>query len=345
MNLFTYQLKQAFLSLKKKPGFVFSVVSTMGITLGALLCVLTLAYLLLIEPLPYPEQDRLFVAEHQIVGEEKEDQGKSFSYPGLVDLYKSKAAFEQAAMMTYGQGVIISHNSQPLVNTAYVTSELHQVLASPMALGRMFESSEAINTNNPVAMLSYHTWQHNFNGSADILEQKINLSGVSYRIVGVLAKHFVEPALSEIGRETQVWLPWDYNQEGEWRRQNFGEVSDNLMFIGLLKIGVNSLQAQQLLTPLVNERWQEGVADDDFFKGWSVDIRVRPVKDVMLGQSESIAVILLAGVIFLVLIACANISNLFMSRTVEKQRQMAINPQLAPLKNIYLKRCWLKPVC
>jgi predicted permease len=337
MNLFTYQLKQAFLSLKKKPGFVLSVVSTMGITLGALLCVLTLAYLLLIDPLPYPEQDRLFVAEHQIVGEEKEDQGKSFSYPGLVDLYKSKTAFEQAAMMTYGQGVIISHNSQPLVNTAYVTPELHQVLASPMALGRMFESSEAINTNNPVAMLSYHTWQHNFNGSADILEQKINLGGVSYRIVGVLAKHFVEPTLSEIGRETQVWLPWDYNQEGEWRRQNFGEVSDNLMFIGLLKIGVNSLQAQQLLTPLVNERWQEGVADDDFFKGWSVDIRIRPVKDVMLGQSESIAVILLAGVIFLVLIACANISNLFMSRTVEKQRQMAINAAIGATKKHLFK--------
>ncbi|MFT5815967.1 MAG: putative ABC transport system permease protein, partial [Psychroserpens sp.] len=56
MNLFTYQLKQAFLSLKKKPGFVFSVVSTMGITLGALLCVLTLAYVMLIKPLPYPEQ-------------------------------------------------------------------------------------------------------------------------------------------------------------------------------------------------------------------------------------------------------------------------------------------------
>ncbi|MFT6692842.1 MAG: putative ABC transport system permease protein, partial [Colwellia sp.] len=61
MNLFTYQLKQAFLSLKKKPGFVFSVVSTMGITLGALLCVLTLAYVMLIKPLPYPEQDRLFL--------------------------------------------------------------------------------------------------------------------------------------------------------------------------------------------------------------------------------------------------------------------------------------------
>jgi len=332
MNLFIYQLKQAFLSLKQKPGFVFGVVSTMGITLGALLCVLTLNYLLLVEPLPYPEQDRLFVAEHQIIGAANEEKGKSFSYPGLVHLYKSKAAFEQAAMMTYGQSVIISHNSQPLVNTAYVTPELHHILASPMALGRVFDNSEALNTNNPVALLSYNTWQQDFDGSADILQQKVNLSGVSYRIVGVLAKNFVEPALSGIGRETQVWLPWDYNQEGEWRRQNFGEVSDNLMFIGLLKKGVSSLQAQQLITPLVNELWQEGVAADDFFKGWSVDMRVRPVKNVMLGNSESIAVMLLAGVLGLVFIACANISNLLMARTAEKQRELAIQAAIGATK-------------
>ncbi len=61
MYLFVYQLKQAYMSLKQKPGFVLSVVSTMGMTLGALLCVLTLAYVMLIKPLPYPEQARLFM--------------------------------------------------------------------------------------------------------------------------------------------------------------------------------------------------------------------------------------------------------------------------------------------
>ncbi len=333
MGLFIYHLKQAFLSLKQKPGFVFSIVSTMGITLGALLCVLTLNYLLLIEPMPYPEQNRMFVAEHALLGANKETKdAAAYSYPGLVELYKSRAAFEQAAMMSYGQSVIISHKSQPLVNTAYVTPELHQILASPLVKGRMFEASEALDTNNPVAMLSYNTWQTEFSASADILEQKINLSGVSYKIVGVLAEHFVEPEMSRIGRKTQVWLPWDYNQEGEWRRKSFGEVTDNLKLIGLLEKGISPNQAQQILTPLVNTRWQEGVASDDFFKDWSIDMRVRPVKEVMLGQSESIAVMLLTGVLGLVFIACANISNLLMARTVEKQRQMAIQAVVGATK-------------
>ncbi|MGB1198847.1 MAG: ABC transporter permease [Thalassotalea sp.] len=331
------QHKQAWASLKKKPGFILTVLMTMGITLGALLCAITLNYLLLVEPLPYPEQERIFVADHGILGPKKETKGVAYTYPGLVHLYKSKEAFEQAAMMSYGQDVIISHNSQPLVNTAYVTPELHQILASPMALGRMFETSEAMDTNNPVAILSYNTWQQEYNASADILEQKINLSGISYRVVGVLAKDFVEPELQEIGRETHVWMPWDFNQAGERQRQSFGNISGNLKFLGKLKEGMSQSQAQQLITPLVNDRWQEGVAEIDFFKGWVIDMRVRSVKDVMLGQSETIAVMLLAGVIGIVLIACANISNLFMSRTAEKQRRMAIQAAIGATKKHLFK--------
>ncbi|MEW6989645.1 ABC transporter permease [Colwelliaceae bacterium 6441] len=337
MRTFTRQHKQAWASLKKKPGFILTVLMTMGITLGALLCAVTLNYLLLVEPLPYPEQDRLFVAEHELIGAKKESKAVAYTYPGLVHLYKSKEAFEQAAMLSYGQDVIISHSGQPLVNITFVTPELHQILASPMALGRVFEGSEALETSNPVALLSYNTWQNEYQGSADILEQKINLSGISYRVIGVLAENFVEPELAETGRETHVWLPWDFNHAGERQRQSFGNINGGLKFIGKLKDGLSPSQAKQILTPLVSDRWQEGVAEIGFFKGWSIKMGVRSVKEVILGDSESIAVMLLAGVIGLVLIACANISNLFMSRTAEKQRQMAIQAAIGATKTHLFK--------
>ena len=337
MRTLIKQHKQAWASLKKKPGFIVTVLMTMGITLGALLCAITLNYLLLVEPLPYPDQDRLFVAEHELIGTKMETKAVAYTYPGLVHLYKSKEAFERAAMISYGQDVIISHRSQPLVNVSFITPELHQILASPMALGRMFDENEAIGTSNPVAMLSYNTWQQTFNGSADILDQKINLSGISHRIVGVLAKNFVEPELNAIGRETQIWLPWDYNHSGEGQRQSFGNISGNLKFIGQLKAGVSPSQASQVLTPLVSNRWQEGVAEIGFFKGWSVKVGIRSAKEVILGESKSVAVMLLAGVVGLVLIACANISNLFMSRTAEKQRQMAIQAAIGATKKHLFK--------
>ncbi len=230
MRKFSRQHKQAWASLRKKPGFILTVIMTMGITLGALLCAVTLNYLLLVEPLPYPEQERLFVVEQVTLGEKKDVKGAAFTYPGLVHLQKSKEAFEQAAIMMYDQDVIVSHSSQPLVNTAYVTPELHQILASPIALGRLFEASEALDTNNPVAILSYNTWQQKFDGSTDILEQKITLSGISYSIVGVLAENFVEPELLNTGLETQVWIPFDYNPAGEQMRQSFGAIDSNLKF-------------------------------------------------------------------------------------------------------------------
>jgi len=120
-------------------------------------------------------------------------------------------------------------------------------------------------------------------------------------------------------------------------RESYGTLTGDHKFIGKLKNGVSQNQAKQLLTPLVNDRWQQGVAEFSFFKGWSVVMEVRSVKDIILGDSGSIAALLLAGVICLVLIACANISNLFMSRTAEKQRQMAIQAAIGANKKHLFK--------
>ncbi|MGB0937793.1 MAG: ABC transporter permease [Colwellia sp.] len=339
MRKLSSQYKQAWASLKKKPGFVLTVLSTMGITLGALLCAVTLNYLLLVEPLPYPDQDRLYVADHGLIGADKEPKAAAYTYPGLVHLYKSKVAFEKAAMLDYGQDVIISHPNQPLMNVTYATPEFHQLLNSPMALGRKFEGSEALDTHNPVAILSYATWQKDYNGSADILDKKINMSSISYRVIGVLAENFVEPTINNIGYKTNVWLPWDFNQKGPFQRKADDNISDSMKFIGKLKASVSENQATQLLTPLVSNRWVEGegVADSDFFKGWTIEMSLRSVQQVVLGSSKSIAVMLLAGVIGLVLIACANISNLFMSRTAEKQRQMSIQAALGATRKHLFK--------
>ncbi|MBL4909919.1 MAG: ABC transporter permease [Alteromonadaceae bacterium] len=131
--------------------------------------------------------------------------------------------------------------------------------------------------------------------------------------------------MAEIGRKTQVWLPWDLNPETTEDRQIFGNIKNNFHFVGRLKKGMSQSQAQQLLTPFVSKHWQQGfVAKYDFFQGWSVEIQVRSLQEVILGDNKSITIMLIAGVMGLVLIASANISNLFLSRSAENQRKMAI---------------------
>ena len=93
-----YLIKQAWASLKCQPGFVGAVVSTMSVTLGALLCVLTLAYLLLIEPLPYPDQDALFTVQHQLIDMDGKVDGNAFTYPNLMHIYTKQDAFSASAL-------------------------------------------------------------------------------------------------------------------------------------------------------------------------------------------------------------------------------------------------------
>lgn len=337
MSILLKQYTQAWASLKRKPGLILAVVGTMGVTLGALLCTMTLNYLLLVEPLPYPEQERLFVADHRILDAENTTKTVAYSYPTLVQLYKSDEAFEQSAMIYYGQDVITSHEEQPLVNVAFTTPELHRFLSSTMLLGRMFEETEGLDKNNPVAILNYSTWKEEYSGRQDILDEKITIAGVSYRIVGVLAEKFVEPELYNIGRKTQVWLPWDFNHASYKNKENYTNINSNFTFVGILKSGLHQEQANQLLTPMISESWQQGVAHMGFFKNWSVKVELRQLKRVVLGDSGTISSMLLIGMIGLALIACVNISNLFMARTAEKQRQMAIQAALGATKGRLFK--------
>ncbi len=211
MSHFLYQQKQAWASLKKKVGFVATVVITMGTTLGALLCVLTLGYLMIIEPLPYPEQDKLYSVVHAIGDQSGETNAEAFTYPGLIHLYKNQDVFDKTALIQYGQNVLTSLPNQPTLSTGYVTPGWFELLDAKMQMGRVFENTEALDTFNPVAILSYKTWQDEFDSAPDMLDKKVSFSGVSYRVIGVLSKNFVEPQITQTGRDAGMWFPWDYN--------------------------------------------------------------------------------------------------------------------------------------
>lgn len=336
MKQFSYQLKQAFLSLKRKLGFVATVVTTMGTTLGALLCVLTLGFLLIVEPLPYPDQTRLYNVIHHIGDDKDEVNATAFTYPGLIHLYKNQDVFEQTALVHYGSDVLTSLPHQPTLNTAYVTPEWFDLLGTTPLIGRGFESTEALDTHNPVAIITYETWQKEFDGTNDILSKKIAFSGVSFSIVGVLNKDFIEPQIQQTGFEAGVWLPWDYNLDTNLM-ERWGNISGSLTFVGKLKPEISVAQAEQILTPLVSETWQENVASIEFFNGWSVEIELMSFKNAIVGESTSTVYKLLAGVIGLVLIALANVVNLFMSRTAEQQRQLSIYAALGAKKGQLFK--------
>jgi len=331
----SYLIKQAYLSLKQKPIFVLSVVSTMGITLGALLCVLTLAYVMLIKPLPYPDQERLYNVEHQLISNENAIDGRAFTYPNLMHLYNNQSVFKESVLMYVDGGVITSLPSEPMVALSFVSPQWFSLFSAKMALGRGFEESEKVNSYNPVAVLTYETWQNKFDGAANVLEQSLTLGGNSYSIIGVLAKSNVEAPLGGAGFKTELYLPWDYNSISEGERKRWGNDDSGLIFVGKIKEeyrGHSKQQLDQMLTTLINENWQNEVAGRAFFKDWSIALNTKTLKSFIISDGERSVYLLLIGALGLLLIACANIANLFVSRTVERQQQLAISAAVGASK-------------
>jgi predicted permease len=328
MNLFIYQLKQAFLSLKKKPGFVLSVVTTMGITLGALLCVLTLAYVMLLKPLPYPEQEKLFVVESKIKGSERVPKISMYPYPAFIELYKKQSALNKVAMIAYESTNITSHAEQPRINNTFISPEYFGLLNPPMTLGRTFEASEALNTHNPVAVISFATWQNLYNQQVDVLGKSLTINEVSYRIIGVSAETFIEPSLYQTGEKTQVWLPWDFNPVSERRRKAWGNFAPNMFLLGKLDNTFTAKQAEMILTPQLTERWQQELVGNSRFKDMTLKVEMKPLINVISGNNNTNLILLFLAVLGLLVITVTNVSHLFVARSAEQQHQMAIKTSL-----------------
>lgn len=336
MTLFIYQIKQALLSLKQSPIFVFSIVSTMGISLGALLCTLTLAYVMLFKPLPYADQSQLFTVEHQLINNENSVDGHAFTYPNLMHLYKHQTTFEQSALTYLDADVISSLPNEPMVEISFVTPSWFGLFDAKEHLGRLFNENELPGRFNPVAVITYETWQTLYAGDNDIIGKSITFGDKYYNVVGVLSADYTHPKLAGAAYQVQVFLPWDYNSVSEYDRQQWGNDDGGLMFVGKLSNQANIKDStnanSQLLTQLVNDNWQNQVVGSEFFKDWRIQIKVHSLIDTIVGESKYSVYLLVAGALGLALIACANIANLFVSRTAQRQQQLAIKAALGVSK-------------
>jgi predicted permease len=332
MSRLIFFLKYAFRNVIRKPLLSGSIIASLGVSLGALLCIATLCYLLIVQPLPYQRPDELYVVTNEFSDKQGEVKGEAYTYPGVRYLDEKQTVFSQTATLYYSQDVLTSEASQPALNSTYATPSLFSLLDTPMELGRAFDDREKPETHNPNVVISHRAWREEFNSDPDILKRKVEIAGRAYRVIGVTAKSFHEPQLLEAGHSTDIWIPWDFNPTDEDRRQSWSNISDSILWLGRLKNAHTDAQAAQLLTSLIDTRWRQEVAGKEFFTGWTVRAKMAKFKDHITGDSTKMAVMLLIGVIGLTLISCVNIACLMMSRAAEQQKSMAIQASVGARK-------------
>lgn len=325
----TLSLRQAFVRLTRDKAVFALLVAALGTTLGAVVCAVTFTYRVILQPLPYPQQERLVVAEQVIFDRGENANSRAFSYPALAVLHReARGVFASSVMMDHARDVVVSHPAQPLVNVSYTTSDYAELFAPPMAMGRFPSARESVDGTRPVAVISHSAWQSLFGKREDVLGKSVRTAaGRDFEVIGVTARDFVEPEFHGPGHRTALWLPWDFNPSPpHW---GWAATTDTLKFVGRLAPALGEPQAAERLSVLLNARWREELgASSSSHAGWSTRVELTAAQRAIAGDGVDVGPLLLAGTLGLILITLVNITHLLVARVAERAREFSIQSAL-----------------
>lgn len=326
MQLLT-QLRLAKASLSNAPAFSAAVILTLALTLTSLFVVLSLINVYFFKPLPVQEETRLSVVELQTGYGENISSGFQ-NYPALTHIYKNQNSFERQFMINTDDFVALNLAGEPQLDSVYATSEYFKVLNVPLVLGSHFPDDLELTKQFDGVLISEKIWHQYFNGDSDVVGQPLNtMNNLSYRIAGVVANTFDPPYMFKDGK-IDLWFPMSSDQRhfATENRQPWSQYYRFLKVIGVRKAEVTNADVQaefdQLLQDIKPE-WREKEPDLT-----SLSTKISSYRSIELGDKDHLSLFMLAGTLALVFIAMVNVSNLFFSRAVSQQRNLALQAVL-----------------
>jgi putative ABC transport system permease protein len=303
-------LRYALRSQNKKPAFALIAIVTLALGIGASTAIFTVVDSAMLRGLPYKSPDKLYHLWEQTP--QKEFSKREFSYPDYQD-YQKNTVFEGLAAYSGGGGILNGLGEPERVNAPVVSANFFSVLGVDPIIGRTFQAGEDEQNGPKVTVLTYGLWQRRFGGDQSIVGKSLDINGTSYTVIGVLPTSF-QFAL----RAADLWLPYQPTENQLSRRFMHGT---NL--IGRLKPGIGPEQAQAELTTIAGR-----IAQDYKESHAGTKSRLVPLQEEVIGTVRPILLVLLAAVGFVLLIACANVASLLLTRALARQKEVAIRSAL-----------------